>query len=160
MGLQTEEKAFLLHSSNLPPAEGGELLHLPREQGNWKWMSFFVRRLLPGNVIRRHTASEEAAFVILGGTCVADWGQGRVHLGKRKTVFDGLPYTLYLPAGNEVSFEAETTCEIAECRVPSTAQLEPKLITPGAANSDPPALKTAPSRPMLVTHEVFSTSIP
>jgi len=130
MGLQTEEKAFLLHSSNLPPAEGGELLHLPREQGNWKWMSFFVRRLLPGNVMRRHTAGEEAAFVILGGTCVADWGQGRVHLGKRKTVFEGLPYTLYLPAGNEVSFEAETTCEIAECRVPSSAQLEPRLIAP------------------------------
>src|SRR5215471_2625759 len=130
MGLQPEEKAFLVHSSHLPPEEGGELLHLPREQGNWEWMSYFVRRLQPGDVIDRGTASEEAAFVILGGTCVADWGQGRVHLGKRKTVFDGLPYTLYLPAQTEVSFEAETACEIAECRVPSSAQLQPRLITP------------------------------
>jgi 5-deoxy-glucuronate isomerase len=130
MGLQPEEKTLLVHSFDLPPQESGELLHLPRKDGNWEWMSFFVRRLQPGKVIRTRTASEEAAFVILGGACVADWGQGSVRLGKRKTVFDGLPYTLYLPAQSEVSFEAETTCEIAECRVPSDAQLEPRLITP------------------------------
>src|SRR5205807_2679910 len=40
------------------------------------------------------------------------------------------PYTLYLPAQSEVSFQAETICEIAECRVPSDARLQPKLITP------------------------------
>ncbi len=51
-------------------------------------------------------------------------------MGKRKNVFDGLPYTLYLPAQSQVSFTAETVCEIAECRVPSTAQLQPRLITP------------------------------
>lgn len=130
MESRPEEKTLLVHSVDLPPDEGGELLHLTREHGNWEWMSFFVHRLQPGNVIRTRTAGEEAAFVILGGTCVADWGQGRVHAGKRKTVFDGLPYTLYLPAQSEVSFEAETACEIAECRVPSQAQLQPRLITP------------------------------
>jgi 5-deoxy-glucuronate isomerase len=93
-------------------------------------MSFFVRRMQPGEVYQTRAYSEEAAFVILGGTCVADWGQGPKHLGKRKNVFDGLPFTLYLPSQNRVSFTAETTCEIAECRVPSQAQLEPKLVTP------------------------------
>jgi 5-deoxy-glucuronate isomerase len=130
MGLRSEEKTLLVHSSNVPPQESGELLHLTREQGNWEWMSFFVRRLQPGDILRADTAAEEAAFVFLGGTCLADWGQGQVRVGKRKTVFDGLPYTLYLPAHSGVSFQAETTCEIAECRVPSSAQLQPKLITP------------------------------
>src|ERR1700751_504741 len=130
MGLIPQEKTLLVHSVELPPQESGEILHLPREHGDWEWMSFFVRRLQPGEVIRTRTASEEAAFVILGGTCVADWGQGRVHIGKRKTVFDGLPYTLYLPGQSEVSFQAETPCEIAEGRVPSNAQLQPRLITP------------------------------
>jgi 5-deoxy-glucuronate isomerase len=130
MSLEPEQKTLLVHSSNLPSHRGGELLHLAREQGNWEWMSFFVRRFMRGDVFRTQTGSEEAAFVILGGTCVADWGQGPIHLGKRKTVFDGLPYTLYLPARNEVSFEAESTCEIAECRVPSNAQLQPRLISP------------------------------
>jgi len=130
MSLEPEQKTLLVHSSNLPSQQGGEVLHLAREQGNWEWMSFFVRRFMPGDVFRTQTGSEEAAFVVLGGTCVADWGQGPIHLGKRKTVFDGLPYTLYLPPRNEVSFEAESTCEIAECRVPSNAQLQPRLISP------------------------------
>ena len=47
---------------------------------------------------RRRTESEEAAFVLLGGTCTADWGQGAQRIGKRKNVFDGFPYALYLPA--------------------------------------------------------------
>ncbi len=93
-------------------------------------MSFFVRRLQPGEIFRAKTAGEEAVFVLLGGTCTADWGQGVKRLGKRRHVFDGFPYALYLPAGNEVAFTAQTVCEIAECRSPSEARLEPKLITP------------------------------
>jgi 5-deoxy-glucuronate isomerase len=136
MESQAEEKALLVHSSSLPAQESGELLHLPRERGDWEWMSFFVHRLQPGKFLRTQTVKEEAAFVILGGVCAADWGQGQIQLGKRKTVFDGLPYSLYLPASSEVSFEAETVCEIAECRVPSEARLEPKLINPcDVANS-------------------------
>jgi 5-deoxy-glucuronate isomerase len=120
----------LFHSIALPSHQSGELLHLSRRQAAWEWMSFFVRRLQPGDVYRTNTEREEAAFVILGGKCVADWGQGPRSLGKRKNVFDGFPYTLYLSTQTEVSFVAQTTCEIAECRVPSNARLESRLITP------------------------------
>jgi len=129
------ESTFLVHSLNLPPQQGGELLHLPRQKASWEWMSFFVRRLQPGDVYQTLTENEEAAFVILGGTCTAEWGIGVTQLGKRKNVFDGLPYTLYLPAQNKVSFKAETVCEIAECRVPSTAKLQSRLITPTDVNT-------------------------
>ncbi len=121
---------FLLHSSPLLPDQGGELLHLPRQTAMWEWMSLYVRRILPGDSYQTKTAGEEAAFVLLGGTCHADWGAGNQKIGKRKNVFDGFPYTLYLPSGSEVVFRAETVCEIAECRVPSKASLQPKLITP------------------------------
>jgi 5-deoxy-glucuronate isomerase len=124
------ERPYLVRSSRLPPDERGELLYLPREQAKWDWMGFFVHRLGPGDSFRTHTNGEEAAFVVLGGTCIAEWGQGVQCIGERKNVFGGFPYTLYLPAGNEVLFKAETNCEIAECRVPSEARLEPKLITP------------------------------
>lgn len=124
------ESRSLVHSVELPADLSGELLHLTREQAEWEWMSFFVRRVQPGDILRTRTEHEEAAFVLLGGTCVADWGQGRHRIGKRKNVFDGLPYALYLPSGNEATFTAETVCEIAECRVPSDASLEPRLITP------------------------------
>src|ERR1700694_2289924 len=124
------ESDSLVHSKNLPSEQAGELLHLPRQSAKWEWMSFFVRRLGRGDVYRAGTDGEEAAFVLLGGTCRADWVQGAQRIGERKNVFDGYPYALYLPTGNAVTFTAETICEIAECRVPSKAQLKPRLITP------------------------------
>jgi 5-deoxy-glucuronate isomerase len=123
-------KDFIVPSKKLPPQQCGELLHLSREEAAWQWMSFFVRRLAPGEVYRASVPAEEAAFVILGGRCQANWGEGDRQIGQRDNVFGGLPYTLYLPAGNTVTFQAETICEIAECRVPSTAKLQPKLVTP------------------------------
>ncbi|MGA7623002.1 MAG: 5-deoxy-glucuronate isomerase [Candidatus Acidiferrales bacterium] len=130
-GGDVSEGGFLFHSSNVAAQQSGELVHLRRQQAGWDWMSFFVRRLQPGDVFRTATVAEEAAFVILGGTCAADWGLGAKHMGKRQNVFDGFPYALYLPAGNAATFTAESVCEIAECRVPSEAQLQAKLITPG-----------------------------
>jgi 5-deoxy-glucuronate isomerase len=124
------ESDFLVHSASLPPQQAGELLHLPRQEAKWEWMSFFVRRLRPGDVYHTRTQGEEAVFVLLGGTGEADWGQGAKPIGKRKDVFDGYPYALYLSAEQALSIRAETVCEFAECRVPSQARFEPRLITP------------------------------
>lgn len=93
-------------------------------------MSFFVRRLEPGQTYTLHLLSEEAAVVLLGGQCSADWGAGEQLIGQRKNVFGGFPYALYLPARTRSQLRAETNCEFAECRVPSTARLEPRLIRP------------------------------
>ena len=124
------EPVCLVHSQNLAAGQSGELLHLDREQAGWKWMSMSVRRLQPGDIVRTAAEKEEIAFVLLGGKCIADWGQGPKQIGKRANVFDGFPYAIYLSAGHEITFTAETVCEIAECRVPSEAKLEPRLITP------------------------------
>ena len=85
-----------------------------------------MRRLQPGEEFRARTEQEEAAFVLLGGTCTISWERNTKRIGKRKNVFDGFPYTLYLPPGNEVAFTAETVCEIAECRVPIGSEARPK----------------------------------
>jgi 5-deoxy-glucuronate isomerase len=120
----------VVHSKALCEGGSGELLNFSRESVGWEWMSMTARRLNPGEAYETATNGEEAAFVILGGRCVADWGIGEQPIGKRKNVFDGFPYCLYLPDGNKVKFKAETVCEIAECRVPSTVKLEPRLVTP------------------------------
>lgn len=124
------EVDHLVHSRKLPLEQGGTMLHLSREEAHWEWMSFSVRRMLPDEKYQTFTGNEEAAFVILSGKCRADWGEGEVSAGDRSDVFTGLPYTVYLPSENTISFTAETVCEIAECRVPSTAKLPPKLIRP------------------------------
>jgi 5-deoxy-glucuronate isomerase len=120
----------VVHSQKLADGKSGELIRFSREDVGWDWMSMSARRLNPGETYSAETHGEEAAFVILGGRCSANWGTGEHAIGKRKNVFDGLPYCLYLPTGNAVTFLAETDFEIAECRVPSKAKLEPKLITP------------------------------
>jgi len=120
----------VVRSRTLPDGKSGELLSVTREQAKWEWMSISVRSLNPGETYQATTKGEEAAFVILGGRCSANWGNMAQSIGARKNVFDGFPYCLYLPTGNAVTFEAETNCEIAECRVPSKAKLEPRLITP------------------------------
>src|ERR1700751_3030476 len=96
------ERDFLVHSRPLPPDQAGELLHLPRQEAMWEWMSFFVRRLLPGDTYQASTDGAEAAVVLLGGTCVANWGQGEQYSGKRKHVIDGVPYTLDRTTSNTV----------------------------------------------------------
>jgi len=123
-------RPFVIHSKHLAEGQSGELLRFSRESVQWEWMSMYARRLNPGEMYETATQGEEAAFVILGGRCRADWGKGEQAIGGRKNVFDGLPYCLYLPSGRSVKFKAETVCEIAECRVPSEAKLEPQLITP------------------------------
>src|ERR1700733_14516720 len=120
----------VIHSLNPRDAQSGELLRFTRQEVGWEWMSFVVRRLLPAETLSLQTLGEEMALVFLSGRRVADWGEGQVPIGGRKTVFDGLPYALYLPSGNSVTLKAETVCEIAECRVPSAASLQPKLICP------------------------------
>lgn len=121
---------FLVRSRKLPDRASGEMLGFSRESVHWQWMSMSARRLHPGQSYEAVTRGEEAAFVILGGLCTANWGVGDQHIGGRKNVFDGLPYCVYLPTGHAVKFHATTVCEIAECRVPSQAKLEPRLITP------------------------------
>ena len=127
---QVNPNINILHSHELPADSSGELLSLPREEAGWEWMSFFVRRLVPGAVWRLDTRNEEVMLVLLGGKCLAEWGEGEQSIGERRNVFDGLPYALYLPSGHHVTLKPQTVCELADCRVPSPAKLEPKLITP------------------------------
>jgi hypothetical protein len=125
----------VVRARNLPSDQAGELVAFTREQAGWEWMSFVVTRLLPGQLLDLRTANEEIVLVLLGGRGTANWGTGAQSIGKRKNVFDGLPVTLYLPCDSRVTIKAETICEIAECRVPSEARLEPRLVTPDDVDS-------------------------
>ncbi len=120
----------VVRARNLPPDQAGELVGFTRQQAGWEWMSFAATRLLPGQRLELGSSDEETALVLLGGQCIANWGAGEQAIGARANVFEGLPYSLYLPAGHRVTLKAETVCEIAECRVPSKAKLEPRLVTP------------------------------
>ena len=98
----------VVRARNLPPGQAGEMVGFTREEAGWEWMSFQVTRLLPGQSLELRTGDEEMVLVWLGGRCVANWGAGAQSVGARENVFDGLPYSLYLPADSRVTLKAET----------------------------------------------------
>ena len=55
------EPSVVFSSSKLPSHAGGKLLELPRQKIGWEWMSFYVTRLQPGEVMRRRTEKEESS---------------------------------------------------------------------------------------------------
>jgi 5-deoxy-glucuronate isomerase len=161
------QQESVVRARNLPQDQAGEMVGFTRQQAGWEWMSFVVRRLLPGQRVDLCTEGEEMVLVLLGGSCLANWGAGEQSIGARANVFDGFPYALYLPVGHRVTLKAESACEIAECRVPSQARLEPRLVTPkdvasalrGGENASRQIVEVIPSSfpaDKLVVFEVYT----
>jgi len=102
----------------------------PRKAG-WDFVRFTVRRVAAETRVRVRTRGEECALVLLsGGGDVSIDGGPRQPLGPRRSVFDSYPHAVYVPDGHEAAFRASEVTEIAECRAPSTAALEPRIIVP------------------------------
>jgi 5-deoxy-glucuronate isomerase len=161
------QQESVVRARSLPQDQAGEMVGFTRQEAGWEWMSFVVRRLLPGQALELRTEGEEMALVLLGGNCLANWGAGEQSIGARANVFDGFPYALYLPSDHRVTLKAESVCEIAECRVPSKARLEPRLVTPkdvasglrGGENTSRQIVEVIPSSfpaDKLVVFEVYT----
>jgi 5-deoxy-glucuronate isomerase len=94
-------------------------------------LSFAVRKQARGERYSAELGGVELAIVVLGGICSVKSSQGEwQRVGGRETVFDGLPYTLYLPPGTAFTVTAETDCDLAFCYCRAEEQHPAKLITP------------------------------
>jgi 5-deoxy-glucuronate isomerase len=120
----------VVRSRGLKAGEAGELAGFSRDAVGWDWMSFSVRRLLPGDSWTCRHAGDETACVILSGLCTVALGGKIQGIGQRKSVFDGLPYAVYVSPGDAADFKAKTVCEIAECHVPSSATHPSRIVSP------------------------------
>jgi len=120
----------VVRSQDLAAGCSGELLAFTRQSVGWEWMSFSVHRLAPGDTRKLHHPYEETVCVLLSGSCAAAWSDTCQQIGRRSSVFDGLPYALYLAPGEIAQFTADTVCEIAECHVPSESHFPSRLVTP------------------------------
>ena len=120
----------VVHSHELQPGASGELLRFSRQDAGWEWMGFCARRLGPGETWQQQRSGEETVYVLLSGKCTAEWDGQKQQIGERNSVFDGLPYALYASPGTQARFESLTTCEFAECNVPSQGNFASRLVTP------------------------------
>ena len=140
------------------------------ESFGYEYLAFQSRKLAAGAQYTAETGVHELALVVLGGTCSVTTPLASFQrIGGRHNVFDGLPYTVYIPIATAFTVTASTDCDLAFCYCRAEEAHPARLITPdevrveirGGANATrqinhmiPPAF---PAHRILVC-EVFTPS--
>jgi 5-deoxy-glucuronate isomerase len=101
------------------------------EDFGYEFLSLESRQMEQGKKYSGETGANELAIVVLGGVCSVKSSRGEwLRFGKRATVFDGLPYTLYLPINTSFEVTADTNCDLAFCYSRAEEEYPPCLVTP------------------------------
>ena len=92
---------------------------------------FETRTLKQGAKSKLDTGSEEICVVILSGKAriTAD-GFDSGTIGERASVFDGLPWSVYLPPHSAATIEAASDCQVALCSAPASGKFKARVIKP------------------------------
>jgi 5-deoxy-glucuronate isomerase len=101
------------------------------ESAGWTYVGFDVHELRPGNALCRETGEREACLVLLGGKArVEAGGESFGVVGARSSVFDGSPWSVYVPARSSWRLVAETGLELGVCSAPGKGTLPARVIPP------------------------------
>src|SRR6185437_11611148 len=97
----------------------------------YEFLSFQTRSLAAGQQYSAAIGEQELAIVVLGGVCSVQSSRGEWRgVGKRATVFDGLPYAVYLPIHTTFTVTAETDCDLAFCYSKAEEEHPARLVAP------------------------------
>jgi len=96
------------------------------ESAGWRYLFFGVRQ----GSFSAETGDGEVALVPLGGRCRVEAEGTRWELGGRASVFDGMPWALYLPRDTGYRVEAIGPLELAICGARCERRREPVLVHP------------------------------
>jgi 5-deoxy-glucuronate isomerase len=120
----------LLVHPHEPDADGLILRVTPASAG-WRYVGFQVYRLKPGQTLSRDTEGDEACLVLVGGkAAVAGGGLEFGVIGERASPFEGLPWSVYVPARSSWTVTAQTEVELAVCLSPAKGEKPARLIPP------------------------------
>ena len=96
-----------------------------------KLLNFGILRLRKGRRYRAILKNRETALVVLSGRIDLKCDRYRwASIGRRKDVFSGRAFALYVPPGFEYEIFAITDSEIAICSAPGNIKSVPRLIRP------------------------------
>ena len=113
------------------PAPGpGTLLEITPESVGWRYLSFRVVALGPGETVEGDTAGSEIALVPLSGSGWFAFG-GERHPVSRTDVFTAKPHVAYLPPRTSYAIGAVGGFEVAIGEAPATGRYPARLFTPG-----------------------------
>ena len=102
-----------------------------RADFGYEYLSFESVKLAGGGRHEGDTAASELAVVVLGGRCSVESTAGEWRdFGGRAHVFDGRPYTLYLPIGTRFEISSAAGADVALCYAKAEERHEARLIPP------------------------------
>ena len=111
------------HSSR----EGQYALNVDPQKAEWKYISFKVVNLRPGEKLEAETGEEEVVFVPLVGRGTLAFG-GKSYELNRKDLFRDRPDIAYLPPRTSYTLKAIDALEIALGGAPAEGRLPARII--------------------------------
>lgn len=108
------------------------LVEVTPEKAGWDLIHFQAHRLEAGQTWQFAPGGYELALVVLSGMLSIESNRGVwPRIGKRASVFTGLPEALYLPPHSTLTVTADTTCEFAVAWVAAESEHPARLIRQG-----------------------------
>lgn len=115
----------------LSPAAANPIHRITPALAGWTHVGFEVHDLKPGEVAGGESGANELCLVLVSGRARIRAGELDAGvIGERMNPFEGLPWSVYVPAGCMWSVEATTPAELAVCSAPGGGSLPPRLIAP------------------------------
>jgi 5-deoxy-glucuronate isomerase len=112
-----------------PRSGPGTLLEITPASVGWRYLSFRVVALAPGEIVEGDTAGNEIAVVPLGGSGWFGFG-GETHPVSRRDVFTEKPHVAYLPPGTTYSIGAVSAFEVAIGSAPASGLYPARVYSP------------------------------
>jgi 5-deoxy-glucuronate isomerase len=102
----------------------GEWTQVTPESAGWNHLHFGLRKA----PFTSETGEVEIVLVVLGGRCRVQAEGETWELGGRETVFDGMPWALYLP--RDTAYAVEGDAEVAICGARCEERRQAMLVRP------------------------------
>ena len=115
-----------------PDLTSSEYIRVTPASAGWDYLHFAARQMRGGEQWSFDTGEYELALVVLGGVAEVDSNRGKwVGVGRRASVFEGMPYTLYLPRQTRFRLTASSErLDFAYGWCLAGEDHPPKLVTP------------------------------
>jgi 5-deoxy-glucuronate isomerase len=107
-------------------------LQITPEIAGWEYLYFRSYTYRTGLVMNGESAGEEMVMVLLSGSVIMEVEGQRWVMDGRRSVFDGKPYTIYLPPHHDYKMTVLADSDCAYSRASADGRLKPRMIPPEA----------------------------